>query len=260
MRFCILGSGSAGNCSVLDTGRTRLLIDAGFSGLQIRRRLESIGLRPEDLDGILLTHEHGDHTAGLGTLCGKLNLPLYCNRLTASALRADLPAFANWKIFQTGQPFAINELTIENFPIPHDAADPVGFVVHASTHALGFLTDLGHATHLVVERVRQCHTLVLESNYDPQLLQDDPKRPWQVKQRIMSRHGHLSNEGAAKVVDTILSERLTRLYLGHLSADCNRPALAASSVGEILNRAGAGHVQVEVARQETPTTAVALTE
>jgi phosphoribosyl 1,2-cyclic phosphodiesterase len=258
MRFTVLGSGSAGNCSLVESGSVRLLIDAGFSGAQIKARLAPLGLRLEDIDAVLLTHEHGDHTAGLPALCGRLNKPLYCNRATAAEIRETLPAFTNWHFFPTGQSFAVGDLTVDTFPVPHDAAEPVGFVVHAGEQRLGFLTDLGHTTHLVIERVRHCQTLVLEANYDLALLQADVKRPWSIKQRIMGRHGHLSNSDAASVVDDILSAGLTRLYLGHLSADCNRPELAAATVNATLARAGASHVHVEVTSQTTPTERVDL--
>lgn len=251
VRFTILGSGSGGNCAYLETDSTRLLIDAGFSARQIRQRLAAIGRSPETLHGILLTHEHGDHIQGLAVLCARLDLPLYCNRLTKDATEHALETRFQCRLFQTGAAFDIGDVHVETFSVPHDAQDPVGFLLRTSGVNLGFLTDLGHATRLVVERVRCAHVLVLETNHDLRLLQDDRKRPWSVKQRILSRHGHLSNEAAADVAQEIVTPDLRQLYLGHLSRDCNRPELAHRAVAGRLQTLGATHVQVHLTSQET---------
>jgi phosphoribosyl 1,2-cyclic phosphodiesterase len=252
MRVTILGSGSSGNCTLVESGETRLLVDAGFSGKQIRERLALFGRKPEELSGIILTHEHGDHCAGLPVLCERLNIPLYCNRPTADYLRAKLTKFKNWQIFVTGQSFVVGAVNVENFPIPHDAAEPVGYVVSDGSSRFGFVTDLGHATKLVVERVRGCQAIVLEANHDVKMLQDDTRRPWEIKQRILSRHGHLSNNGAAEAIQQLLDDALQHVFLGHLSSDCNRPELALQTVRSALVAAGAGHIQTVVARQDSP--------
>jgi len=249
-RFTILGSGSGGNCSYLETGETRLLIDAGFSARQIRQRLAGLERSPETLQGILITHEHLDHIQGLAVLCAKLRLPIYCNRLTRDAIEDALHASLDYRLFATGESFEIGDVTVETFAVPHDAQDPVGFLLRVETGNIGFLTDLGHATRLVVERVRPANVLVLETNHDPRLLQEDTRRPWSVKQRILSRHGHLSNEAAAAVVEETASGGLRHLCLGHLSRDCNRPELALEAVGARLRALGATHVQVRCASQD----------
>lgn len=239
-RLTVLGSGSAGNCALVETDRVRLLLDAGLSARQILARLASVGLAPADLDAVLLTHEHGDHAGGLEVLCRRWDIPIYTNSLTADALRhsGQLTEHRNWRLFQTGRDFAIEDLDVQNFSVPHDAADPVGFVLNHATGALGLLTDLGQVTKLAFERIRVVTTLFIETNHDGPMLQQDTKRPWSVKQRILSRHGHLSNDAAATAVAELAeaSDALERVVLGHLSRDCNRPELA---IAAVRARAGA---------------------
>ena len=252
-RFTILASGSSGNCAHLESDGVRLLIDAGLSARQIRQRLLGIGRAPENLSGILITHEHSDHIQGLGVLASKLNIPIYCNRLTKEAIEQQFKgARFEFRLFSTGASFEVGGVGVDTFSVPHDACDPVGFLLRTAGGNIGFLTDLGHATKLVIERVRSARALVLEANHDLKLLQDDTKRPWSVKQRIVSRHGHLSNEAAAEVAVQIVSAELQHLYLGHLSGDCNRPELAHRVVSQSLAKTGATHIRIEVASQETP--------
>ena len=246
----ILGSGSAGNCALVETERTRLLIDGGLSARQIGARLALCGVSPLEIDGILLTHEHGDHAGALNVWCKQFATPLYCNRLTAEVLQKDRPELRkDWRLFATGSAFTIKDITVETFPVPHDAVEPVGFVLHHGADALGVLTDLGQATKLVHERVRAAQTLLIETNHDEKLLQNDTKRPWSVKQRIMSRHGHLSNAAAANVLADLLGGRLRRAVLGHLSRDCNSPELAVGTVRARLDAEHASDVDVVCAGQ-----------
>jgi phosphoribosyl 1,2-cyclic phosphodiesterase len=252
VRFTILGSGSAGNCAYLETDDTRLLIDAGLSGRQIRQRLAAIGRSPESLHAILLTHEHTDHSQGLATIAARLNIPVYCNRLTREAVEGQLGTRLECHVFATGAAFDVGDVRVETFSVPHDAYDPVNFLLRTTAGNVGFLTDLGHATRLVIERVREANVLLLEANHDVKMLQDDTRRPWSLKQRILSRHGHLSNEAAAGVAEEIVTSGLTRIYLGHLSRDCNQPDLARRVVGSRLQRMGATHVTLEAASQDKP--------
>jgi phosphoribosyl 1,2-cyclic phosphodiesterase len=252
VQFTILGSGSAGNCAYLETEETRLLIDAGFSGRQIRQRLATLGRAPESLQGILITHEHSDHVQGLATLCAKLRIPIYCNRLTKEAVENQLQARFDCRVFSTGATFELGDVTIDTFSVPHDAYDPVGFLLRTSAGNLGFLTDLGHATKLVIERVRAANVLLLETNHDLKMLQEDTRRPWSIKQRILSRHGHLSNVAAAEAAGQIVSSELRLVYLCHRSRDCNRPELAHQVVSEHLAQIGASHVRVESTSQDVP--------
>lgn len=250
----VMGSGSAGNCALLTTPHCRLLVDAGLSARQLVARLAQAGLTPDQLDGVLLTHEHCDHASGLEVLCRRYqDLPIYCNPLTAEVLRhggGSLAAHRPWRLFATGSDFEVSDVGVQTFSVPHDAVDPVGYTFHHGAAALGYLTDLGFATKLVHERVRQATTLLIETNHDSALLHADTKRPWAVKQRIMSRHGHLSNEAAAAVVEQLLAKgaKLRRAVLGHLSRDCNRPDLAVSTVRR-LGGDGAADLEIIAASQ-----------
>ena len=248
----MLGSGSAGNSALIATDHCRILVDGGLSARQLVLRLARCGVTPEQLDGVLLTHEHGDHVCGLEVLCRKFQVPIYCNALTAEAIRYgcdSLGAHRHWRIFRTGADFSICDITVGNFPVPHDAVDPVGFAFHAGTSGLGLITDLGYATRLIVERLRQVQTLVIETNHDEKLLQDDPHRPWPVKQRIQSRHGHLSNTAAAAVIEQLLPGKIERVVLGHLSRDCNTPTHAANAVHLLLEKCQRTELEVHCAGQ-----------
>ncbi len=246
----MLGSGSSGNAALIATDHCRLLVDGGLSARQLVVRLELCGVRPELLDGVLLTHEHGDHVCGLDVLCRKFHVPIYCNALTAEAVRCgSLGEHRNWRIFRTGAEFSICDITVQTFPVPHDAVEPVGFAFHAGRCSLGFITDLGYATKMLVERLRQVHTLVIETNHDEKLLQGCQYRPWPVKQRIMSRHGHLSNAAAATVIEQLLPGKIERVVLGHLSRDCNTPELAKAAVQALLAKCGRSSVELFCADQ-----------
>ena len=252
LQLSILGSGSSGNCAYLESDDTRLLIDAGLSARQIRQRLLSVGRTPENLNGILITHEHTDHTAALGVLASKLEIPIYCNRLTKEAILTQTDAPLDFRLFETGASFELGGLMVDTFAVPHDASDPVGFLIHTPLRKVGIVTDLGHVTKLVVERVRQANILLLETNHDLKMLQEDTRRPWPVKQRIASRHGHLDNGAAAQLAEQIVSENLRQIYLSHLSLDCNRPELAFAAVSQTLQTVGALHVQVQLTYQDKP--------
>ena len=247
----MLGSGSAGNSALVATDHCKILVDGGLSARQLVLRLEHCGVTPEQVDGVLLTHEHGDHVCGLEILCRKFDVPIYCNRLTAEALRCTgfLGQIRNWRIFETGSEFSICDVTVQTFPVPHDAVDPLGFVFHAGSGSLGFITDLGYVTKLIVERLRPVQTLVIETNHDEKLLQNDTHRPWPVKQRIQSRHGHLSNAAAAGVIEELLPGEIERVVLGHLSRDCNTPTLALETVRSSLAKCGKVDMEVHCATQ-----------
>ena len=259
VKVTVLGSGSAGNCTLVQSDRTTVLVDAGLSGRQITQRLESVGCDPLSVQAILLTHEHSDHTRGLTALCKQRPIPIFANRLTAEAIASDPEnkpkTHISWRLFSTGHLFEVGDFAVESFSVPHDAYDPVGFSIRtADGIRVGVLTDLGHVTKLVVERTREMDILVLESNHDTKLLQEDTVRPWATKQRIMSRHGHLSNDAAATLAAEVCSDRLRHIFLAHLSRDCNRPELAQRVVAHKLP----AHVRVDVAGQDQPTATACL--
>jgi len=252
VKFTILGSGSGGNCAYLETPEVRILVDAGFSPRQIRQRLAAIGRVPENLTAILVTHEHSDHIQGLAGIAAKLNIPVYCNRDTKEAFEFQLETKFDCRLFNTGGSFEIGDVVVDTFAIPHDAQDPVGFLLRTAAGNIGFATDLGHMTKLVLERIRPANVLVLESNHDVKMLQDCPRRSWSLKQRILGRHGHLSNDAAAETAAQVMSAGLKHLYLAHLSRECNRPELAHYVMAEQLHHIGATHVRLAVAAQEAP--------
>jgi len=251
-KLTILGSGSGGNCAYIETAEARILVDAGFTPRQIRKRLECIGRVPENLTAILITHEHSDHIQGLTGIAAKLNIPIYCNRATKDEFERILATRFDCRLFETGASFEIADVQVDTFTIPHDAQDPVGFLLRTADGNIGFVTDLGHMTKLVIERTRAANVLVLESNHDVKMLRECPHRSWPLKQRILGRHGHLSNEAAAEAVAQIMSADLHHLYLAHLSRECNRPELAQYVMAEQLHHIGATHVKLQLAAQDAP--------
>ncbi|MET0253793.1 MAG: MBL fold metallo-hydrolase [Terrimicrobiaceae bacterium] len=254
-----LASGSDGNATLVRNETATFLIDAGLSARQLTARLLATGISPEQLSGILLTHEHGDHTSALKVLLMRHQLPVFCNSLTARALHDAGLVHENWKLFQTGSEFSLGSFTIRAFSVPHDAADPVGFRISSSGSCFGVLTDLGYATRLVFEMLRGIQALLIETNHDEELLQKDARRPWSVKQRILSRHGHLSNAAAARVLSE-LEAPLQHIIIGHLSRDCNSPQLALDSVARALAIAGcSAQASVHCAGQDAPSPALLIT-
>ena len=258
VRLTILGSGSSGNCAVISTERTTLLLDAGLSAKQICLRLEACGFSLDMLDGILLTHEHQDHTGGIQVLSRKRSLPLFCTPLTQEALISGLGFRMNapWRLMNSGGAFEFQDLRIESFSVPHDAVDPVGFVISDEESRLGVLSDVGYVTNLIKDRLRLADSLFIEANYDEELLENDTKRPWSTKQRISSRHGHLSNHQAAELVKEVAHEGLSHVVLGHLSDDCNDPAVAARFIRQALDGAGAPEARVTCAERHKPTATI----
>jgi phosphoribosyl 1,2-cyclic phosphodiesterase len=255
VRLTVLGSGSSGNCAIVSTGRTTLLIDAGLSAKQIIMRMESAGYTLDQLDGILLTHEHQDHTNGLEVLSGKHKLSLFATPLTQETLVGSLKfrGAPSWKIMNTSGVFDFQDLSIGCFSVPHDAVDPVGFVIADEESRLGVLSDVGFITNLIKDRLRSCDSLFVEANYDAQLLEADTKRPWATKQRISSRHGHLSNDQAAELLEEIAHPDLHHVVLGHLSDDCNDPDRVVKRMQESLHRVGVKETRVICAERRKPT-------
>lgn len=229
------------------------MVDAGLSARQLELRLGRLGIDPASLDGILLTHEHGDHVRGLKVFLKKHAVPVLATPMTARVMRDCGIGHALWKSFEPGQQFPLGDALIRSFAIQHDAVDPVGFVFSDGVCKLGLVSDAGFVTHSMRESLRDLHALFIEANYDDVLLEADTKRPWSIKQRIASRHGHLSNRQVGELLREIAHSDFRQLVLGHLSSDCNQPEVALGHLRECLAQAGHLHVQLACARPDTPT-------
>jgi phosphoribosyl 1,2-cyclic phosphodiesterase len=249
----VLGSGSAGNATLVRAGNTHVLVDAGFSGKDLERRLDVLGVAPTDIRGIVISHDHGDHTRGMGVFARKHGTPLHMTEATRGACSRLLRGEEVVHGYRPGRPFLIGDVRVEPFITVHDAADPVGLAVvdECTGLRMGVATDLGRPTAQIRHALSCCDLLVLEANHDEVLLATSPY-PWSVKRRIASSHGHLSNQAAARFAVELLHPRLAGVVLAHLSNECNRPDLALKVVGGALKKAGwKGHL--EVALQDEPT-------
>ena len=236
----VLASGSRGNCALVTSSSTRILVDAGLSGRETVKRLRGLGERAEDISAILVTHEHSDHVAGLERLATKLNIPVYLTEGTHHAFNracrdenGNLPNLPRAEHFYSGRGFRIGDIDVQPFTIPHDAADPVGFTFRAEGVKIGFATDLGYMPVSVRNHLRGSTVLLIESNHDVERLRFGPY-PWSVKQRVMSRVGHLSNEALAEFFTNDYDGVAEYVILAHLSEQNNHPELARASAEQAL--------------------------
>ncbi|HEV2488883.1 MAG TPA: MBL fold metallo-hydrolase [Candidatus Acidoferrales bacterium] len=261
LRISILASGSSGNSTLLETERTCLLVDAGLGRKETFRRLAALGIKPERLDGILISHEHTDHSSGLPQLSGHWRATAYLTELTHREIVRILPDGAGKKIdrvehIRAGERFTIGDIEISPFSVPHDAADPVGYAFRTNGTKLAIVTDLGYLPELVKHHLRECDCLILESNHDLEMLKVGPY-PWYIKQRVMSRTGHLSNHIVSEyLADPEGFDACARfLVLAHVSETNNNPDLVHLSAVEALNRRPAESAfrgELLVASQRTP--------
>ncbi len=260
-RISILASGSSGNSTLLETSRTRVLIDAGLGKRETLRRLAALKLAPDQLDGIFISHEHNDHIGGLPQILGKWRTTVYLTEPTHEEIERVLPEAYRKRLdrveyIRAGQRFTIGDIEVSAFSIPHDAADPLGFSFRANGTKMALVTDLGYLPELVKHHLRDSDCLVLESNHDIDMLKVGPY-PWHVKQRVMSRIGHLSNHSVSEfLADPEAFDGLARfLVLAHLSENNNNPDVARISAEEALGRrpsAGAFRGELMVASQRVP--------
>jgi phosphoribosyl 1,2-cyclic phosphodiesterase len=248
LRFGILGSGSKGNCVVVQAGATTVLIDAGLPPKETRRRLRALGLTLKDIDALVLTHAHGDHIASAPSLAGALGLVTYCTEGTRDVC-AERFALSNPAIIDVGVPFSIGDLRLCAFRTPHDIRGSVGFVIDDEIHRLGYCTDLGRADKLVGRALRDCDTLMLEFNYDPEMLEHGPYPPV-LKRRVAGPLGHLSNDDAATLLGYARTSLLRKVLLAHISETNNLIRLAREAALTIVDGAD---VEVAAAPQHHPT-------
>ena len=239
MAFYPLFSGSSGNSLLAASGHACVLIDAGKPAKYIEQALDCQGISPKTISGILITHEHSDHIAGMGAFSRRYDIPVYANHATWLAIgsKAGEIKTGNARIFQTGQDFYIGDMGIKPFAISHDAAEPVGYCLYAGGKKICIATDLGHFPKTLLQEAAGSDLMLLESNHDETMLKTGPY-PAYLKTRILSRKGHLSNSGAGEVAAKLANSGIRRLVLGHLSAENNREDIAMSTVCGLLASAG----------------------
>ena len=260
-QFCSLYSGSSGNSLLIKTPNTKILIDAGESAKKIESALSEIGVDINDIDAILVTHEHSDHVKGLSTISKKFNIPVYANKETWDAMPQILEKVKeeNQNKFNINEKFDIGELKIIPFSIPHDAANPCGFNICYKNKKISIATDLGHMNSYLLNSLKESSFILLEANYDPNILKCS-RYPYYLKQRISGPNGHLSNESAAKTISYLLNEGLQNVMLGHLSNENNFPELAYKTVIDELCKQNfnENNLKLSVASRNKPTSIIEI--
>jgi len=250
LKISLLASGSKGNAVYVESGETRLLIDAGLSGVEILKRLNRIGIDGSTLDAILISHDHTDHIKGAGTLARKLKIPVLVSYPTRQACENHLKKTESIE-FESGYSFGFRDLMIDPFPITHDAVDPVGFTIESREGRIGFATDLGIVTRLVTNKLAGCRALVIESNHDEEMLLNGPY-PWHLKQRIRSKHGHISNTESMQLLEELLHDKLDGVLLSHLSEINNLPELPQAAATRLLHSQNVCSPRLVIGNQNHP--------
>lgn len=246
MRFACLGSGSSGNSLVVEAGRTRVLLDCGFGIRETVSRLARLALAPDDLRGIVVTHEHSDHIGGVAKFAAKFNLSVWLTHGTLSAASTSFQYFPRMNLIDSHTPFSVDDLRIEPFPVPHDAREPAQYVFGDGGRRLGVVTDAGASTVHIEATLNNCDALVLECNHDVDMLRNGPYPPM-LKRRVAGRFGHLDNNAAAELLSKLDHRCLQHVVAAHLSEKNNTPALARRALAEVL---GCEPEWIGVARQE----------
>ena len=263
IQVAVLASGSGGNCTYIGDGQAGVLIDCGISARQVLQRLDAVGLGSAPIDAVLITHEHIDHVGAARVLCDRLHkdrgrwVPFLMTRGTRTALSPSVTPAAVEQV-DSGATIQVRHLILDAFPVPHDTVEPVAWRVHVGGHHVGVITDLGRPTTLVEEKLRSLSIAVLEFNHDFEMLMAG-SYPWQLKQRIRSSHGHLSNDQAAELLRRGLGPELRQLVLAHLSEENNAPAKALASAAAALGEVGAqDRVQVQLGHAREPLPPITL--
>lgn len=255
LKFCSLYSGSSGNCLYVESNNTKILVDAGVSLKKITEGLSSIGTDISDINAILISHEHSDHVQSLGNISHKFDIPIFANSKTCDAMPKQMDKIdsKNVHLFNVNENFEIGDLSVHPFSIPHDAANPCGFNIFNDNKKISIATDLGHMTNEIIDCLENSDFLLLESNYDPEVLKCC-KYPFLLKQRIAGPNGHLSNNLAGKTIGHLINSGLKNVTLGHLSKENNFPELAYNTVLEELHNLGYSEdsININVASRTTP--------
>ena len=263
MRFCSIASGSSGNCIFAGSGRSSVLVDAGLSGIRIERGLNEIEMSLREVDAVLVTHEHSDHVRGVGVLARKYGLPIYATAGTAEKISKDntigkIPE-GMLRIIHADEAFSVGDLWVKPFAISHDAAEPVGFRIEHEGRAAAVATDMGCYTDYIVKNLKNLDVLLLEANHDVRMLEAGPY-PYYLKRRILSDHGHLSNETSVQLLGKLLNDGVRHVFLGHLSKENNYEELAYETVcTEVTagdNPYKARDFEISVAHRDVPSEAV----
>ena len=248
----VLGSGSKGNCTIVHYGRQAIMIDAGFSCRETQRRFRQCQcLRELSLDGILVTHEHKDHVSGLRVCSEYFEAPVYAASPCARAIREKEHGLGQVACFVPGGEFGVGPFRVIPFSVPHNASSPVGFIIAVNDWRIGYATDVGYVSSNVEYNLKACDALVVESNHDMNMLAASD-RPWTLKQRIMSRDGHLSNDSTAQLLENVITQNTRNVILAHLSQDCNTREKAMECACQALGVVHRRDISLLVAQQEAP--------
>jgi phosphoribosyl 1,2-cyclic phosphodiesterase len=232
LSFTLLGSGSSGNTTLVSDGSRHILVDVGMSGRETRRRLVECGIQPEEISAIVVSHEHGDHCRGVSPFAKDLDIPVFMTAGTFSGSGMNLNPEKH-RVISPGEQFEVYGISFTSFSVPHDSADPLGFIIEKDGVKLGIVLDLGYLSNLVIERLKGCDGIIMESNHDVQMLKVGPY-PWALKQRVMSRRGHLSNDSVAQYLENEFDGKAIYVVLAHLSQKNNLPELALLSAQRAL--------------------------
>lgn len=262
INFCTLYSGSSGNCVFISDQKTNILIDAGRSGKDIETTLQKIGRSAGEINAILVTHEHIDHTKGIGILSRKYKIPIYANQNTWNAMKNTVGKVdkENIRHFSTGEEFEIGNIGVKAFDIPHDAVEPVGYNFYIGSKKVTSATDIGHISENLVDNLKNSDILLIESNHDIEMVKVS-SYPYFLKQRILGDHGHLSNEATGKLLCSLVEHGISKVLLGHLSRENNFPELAYRAVSNILESNGVKigrDIKLEVALRDRESTVYAV--
>jgi phosphoribosyl 1,2-cyclic phosphodiesterase len=254
MEICSLYSGSSGNCIYIGNKRTKVLVDAGLSGKKVQEGLKSIGIEPNEINAIIITHEHDDHIKSAGILSRRFNIPIYANTNTWEAMINSLGDVKkeNIKIFDGYNPFEIGDIGVVPYAIPHDAAAPCGYSFIYGTKKASIATDIGHASDIIKENIKDSNFILLEANHDVEMLKVGPY-PYHLKKRVLSSYGHLSNEDAGNTIVEILNSKIKKVMLGHLSKINNYPELALRTVISVLEMNGikdGKDIEIDIAHRD----------